>query len=364
VNGSGAQWRLGYRPGLDGLRAIAVLLVLAGHARVSPGGPVGVTLFFVLSGFLITVLLLEERDRSGRIDFRAFYQRRARRLLPALILFLAVVLLVTRDVPTVAGALFYVANWVYVFGSELYPIGHTWSLGVEEQFYVVWPALLVGLLAVLRDERRLAAVLVGIIVVSIALGFVSDPLTTYYGTHTRAHALALGALLAVALRAGWLRSVPWQARAAAWAGVAATVLATDWATGLWRTSVVVMPLAALVGTVIVADLATREARFIGRPSLAGIGRISYGLYLWHYSIFVFGEVYLAAIPLPIRIGPLILASLGAAVLSYQLVEKRFLRQSRRTEPLEAPISAARPESPSAAMVIPEPGMLQVRTGSQ
>jgi peptidoglycan/LPS O-acetylase OafA/YrhL len=364
VNASEAQWRLGYRPGLDGLRAIAVLLVIAAHARVAPGGPAGVTLFFVLSGFLITALLLEERDRSGGIDFRAFYERRARRLLPALVLFLGVVLLVTRDVPTVAGALFYVANWVYVFGSELYPIGHTWSLGVEEQFYLVWPALLVAMLVVVRDERRLAVFLVSVIVVSIALGFVSDPLTTYYGTHTRAHALALGALLAVALRAGWLHSVPWQARLAAWAGVAVAVAATDQVDGLWRTSVLAMPLAALVGTVIVADLATREARLLGRPSLVGIGKISYSLYLWHYSIFVFGEVYLTTIPLAVRTGPLILASFAAAFLSYQLVEKRFLRRSRRSEPVEEAIDAARPGPSAPRLVVSEPAMLQVRTGTQ
>ena len=146
------QASLGYRPELDGLRGLAVLSVMVFHSGLIAGGWLGVDVFFALSGFLITSLLLEEYARTGRINLRYFYMRRALRLLPALVTLvavLAVVLLATTSreyriylVLYVAAVLFYFANWVEPFGIPLaWGFGHTWSLAIEEQFYVVWVAM-------------------------------------------------------------------------------------------------------------------------------------------------------------------------------------------------------------------------------
>ncbi|HEX7744191.1 MAG TPA: acyltransferase, partial [Micromonosporaceae bacterium] len=165
-----------YQPGLDGVRALAVGAVLLFHGGVAwlPGGFLGVDAFFVLSGFLITSLLLGERDRTGRIDLVAFWARRARRLLPALLVLLLVVVLVSRvllpgeELPALRwdalAALGYVANWRMADrGGDYFaqtaapsPLQHTWSLGIEEQFYLLWPLLFVALLAVSVRRRRAA----------------------------------------------------------------------------------------------------------------------------------------------------------------------------------------------------------------
>jgi len=154
---------LGYRPSLDGLRGVSILAVMSYHLGLIRGGFLGVDIFFVLSGFLITTLLTDEWIRSGSISFRKFYMRRALRLLPAL-----VVLAITCDfatvifarlywppeafVPVVFGmayaslvALFYVTNWVMISGQTLWILGHTWSLSIEEQFYLLWPLILIAL---------------------------------------------------------------------------------------------------------------------------------------------------------------------------------------------------------------------------
>src|SRR5882672_8926270 len=153
--------RLGYRPSLDGVRAIAILAVLACHCEWLQSGYLGVDVFFALSGFLITSLLLEEYTATGTITLRWFYARRALRLLPALLGLLVVgtsVILFT--VPAeygplalheAAAVLFYVANWAWLIGLPLGLYGHTWSLAIEEQFYMLWPLALLGLLRVIRD---------------------------------------------------------------------------------------------------------------------------------------------------------------------------------------------------------------------
>src|SRR5262245_16542953 len=141
----GSPWRLGYRPALDGLRGIAVLLVVFAHAEyLRNAGGHGVNIFFVLSGFLITSLLLDENAKAGRIDLIAFYRRRAARLFPALFLvagFVAVYLVITghpeRVAPDVGGALSYVGNWLQAAGVKMVLTSHTWSLAVEEQFYLI-----------------------------------------------------------------------------------------------------------------------------------------------------------------------------------------------------------------------------------
>ena len=208
-------------PGLDGLRAIAVLAVVAYHADLGwlPGGFLGVDVFFVISGFLITTLLLAERERLGRIRLRAFWMRRARRLLPALFLVLAAtltlaVVLAPDEVARLRGdtlaALGYVTNWYLIVRQQSYfeamgrpsPLLHLWSLAVEEQFYVVWPLVLAAGLLLVRRRGMLVASLAGAIGSALLMAWLYrpgvDPSRVYYGTDTHATGLLLGAALALA----------------------------------------------------------------------------------------------------------------------------------------------------------------------
>ncbi len=213
--------QLPYRPGLDGLRALAVAGVVLYHAGVSwmPGGFLGVDVFFVLSGYLITSLLLAERRRKGRVGFKAFWARRARRLLPAVLLVVFVCLLAAStiardDLARTRGdalaSLVYLTNWHLIAASHSYfnafgrpsLLQHLWSLAVEEQFYLCWPLVLMGSLKLLG--RRYTVVLTVLLVLaSTALMWGlydpnQDPSRVYYGTDTRAATLLVGALLAFA----------------------------------------------------------------------------------------------------------------------------------------------------------------------
>lgn len=212
-----------YLPALDGIRALAVLAVLAYHGGQTwaAGGYLGVDAFFVLSGFLITSLLLAERRQTGAIDLQAFWMRRARRLLPALFLVLGAVAVYAAlaAAPTELerirldglGSLFYVANWRFVFSHQSYfeqfaapsPLRHMWSLAIEEQFYLVWPLLVFGLLRWGNGKMRKLALAAGSLAL-LSLGLMAilhspgqDPSRVYFGTDTRATSLLVGALLAM-----------------------------------------------------------------------------------------------------------------------------------------------------------------------
>ena len=217
----------GYRPDLDGLRAVAVGLVMLAHARlpwVNDGGDVGVTAFFVLSGYVITVLLCRNQATAGRAGLLAFYRRRVTRLGPALLGLLAFVIVVglLAGWPTewrlgILACLGYVSNWVQAAGINIDPLGHTWSLAIEEQFYLLWPALL---LVVFRKRRSwLIAITLGAIVAMSLARLVATGTTEYFSTFTRADAILLaacwrspacGGRLSSRL-AGWSRSwrSPW-----------------------------------------------------------------------------------------------------------------------------------------------------------
>ncbi|CAB3391326.1 membrane protein of unknown function [Kyrpidia spormannii] len=207
-------------PGLDGLRALAVLAVLAYHLNPgwAPGGMLGVGVFFVLSGYLITDLLAEEWRQTGRIDLRDFWMRRFRRLIPALwLLLITVILVLLVSDPGRLGSLwgdlvaafFYVSNWWYIFHHISYfqqfgppsPFGHLWSLAVEEQFYLLWPLLLALGLRRLSRRWMLTGILTGAILSAGAMAWIYqpgvDPSRVYYGTDTRAFALLFGAALAL-----------------------------------------------------------------------------------------------------------------------------------------------------------------------
>jgi peptidoglycan/LPS O-acetylase OafA/YrhL len=219
--------RLPYQPALDGLRAVAVLAVMLYHGQVAwvRGGWLGVDLFFVLSGYLITSLLLAEWATSGGIDLKGFWSRRARRLLPALFTTLAAVaaygaFLAPPD--TLArlrwdglATLGYVANWRLLASHQSYfeqfadpsPLRHMWSLGIEEQYYLLWPLLLLGALRLARGRPRplLWGTLVAALASALAMAALyrpgGDPSRVYYGTDTRAHTLLVGCLLALVLGA-------------------------------------------------------------------------------------------------------------------------------------------------------------------
>lgn len=345
-----------YRPALDGLRAIALTAVLLYHAGVPwvRGGFLGVDLFFVLSGYLITGLLLNEWRQWRSIDLVAFYTRRARRLLPALVTVVAAVatwtfLFAAPDKVAAIradglSALAYVANLRFIVMEQSYfdqfgdpsPFRHTWSLAIEEQYYLLFPLLLIGLLRALRGRRRVAwALALGAIGSAAWMGHLyvpgSDPSRVYYGTDTRIQELLVGSTLAVLLT-GRTRT-PEMARRARWFAPVALVLVVAalavlrdtgphlYQGGFLGLSIIV---AALIAGVEL-DRRGGVARVLSWGPLVRIGVISYGLYLWHWPVFV-------ALSEP-RTGlnglPLIALRLGLtgllSVASYRLIEHPIRR---------------------------------------
>ncbi len=349
---------MGYLPGLDGIRALAVLGVLLYHGDLTwmRGGFLGVDVFFVLSGFLITSLITEEFARSGRIDFKRFYLARARRLLPALFLMLAVVgmlaAFIYRDSAAsfradAIASLFYVTNWWYVFSEASYfeAIGrppflqHLWSLAVEEQFYLIWP--LVALL-LLRWRGRRAVFYVAIVaavastawmaVLAISNGYPqeADPSRAYFGSDSHIMGLLLGAGLAMVWRPGRLstRLAPGAQAVVTGIGFASllAVLWFFWQVGaysnfLYRGGFLVLSAIVCVLIAAASHPGAPFGRMLGTQPWRYIGQRSYGLYLYHWPIYVITRPGLD-IPLD---GPALLAlRLGltflVAELSYRYVE--------------------------------------------
>ena len=342
----------GYRPGLDGLRALALLAVLAFHhgwpgAR---GGYLGVSSFFTLSGFLITTLALGEWERTGRLSWRRFWERRVRRLLPAAVVTLVAVLgiyawLDTGWGPGVRGdvlaALGYGANWHSALEGGGYaqlfaapsPVVHFWSLAIEEQFYVLFPLAFTGAMVLAGRGRRLgtaSVVFTLAAVVSFAAAWVSasrygNDGIAYYGTHTRAGELLVGVALAVVLA----RVAPRRSRALQLAGLAAVVgLALLWHSvpiGDPRLFHGATALNALLTAVLVAAVAGAGwlDRALGVAPLRGLGKVSYGAYLFHWPIFL----VLAPPRFELASGWLFALRLGvtvvAAVVSYVAIEAPF-----------------------------------------
>lgn len=293
------------------------------------GGMVGVTLFFVLSGFLITHLLLDENATTGRIDILRFYGRRALRLLPALAIYLigvaGLIWLLRLEVPiwdiTWPPAL-YVANYWQLFGHDLYAHRHTWSLAVEEHFYLVWPLLVV--LGATRHRKALAVAVASLLAWRIGVGF-WNPSWAYLASDTNAYAMGLGCLLATYRHDGSLAKL-----GGGWAkaGVVALVLLSlGWSDGfdqLYEIGVWLPPLAAGVAALTIWSAADSTPTGLTDPVLRWLGRISYALYLWHAPLF-----QLPAFAGPVaRLAALALA-IGIASLSWALVEGPILRSRMR-----------------------------------
>lgn len=313
TGGGPAAWRLGHRPTLDGLRGVAIALVLALHwwpADV-PGGDTGVDLFFVLSGFLITRLLIEEHHRHGRIDVAAFYTRRARRLFPAL----AVLVAVGAASSGVLWVLLYAANVGRMNGALLGgPLEHTWSLAIEEQFYLVWPAAMVLLL---RARRPALFIALGVVLVALhRVQLDADWLRLTAGTDTRADALLLGAL--VAFTVGRLATYRWAAPAAAVAPLLFLVVVQAPDLTRWGYTLV----AGLWAIVLLWALQAPGSWLAAGP-LRTLGRLSYSLYLWHYPVtwaLRDGNMHNTSAG---TTAAAIVLSAAAAAVSYHLVECRF-----------------------------------------
>jgi peptidoglycan/LPS O-acetylase OafA/YrhL len=346
-----------FRPDIQGLRAVAVLLVVLYHAHLPGvrGGYVGVDVFFVISGFLITGQLLREVERHGRISFLGFYGGRMRRLLPPAALVVVLTVVATRLVDSVLHVrsvaldavftTFYAMNYrLAALGVDyqnasgpVSPLQHMWSLSVEEQFYLVWPLLIAGCAWLGRGRRRelLVVVLGAGTAVSLYLAVTltaANPPFSYFGLHTRAWELALGGLVAVA--AGHLARLPRVvAVAASWCGVSAVVVS-----GLVYTDSTAFPgTAALVPTVAAAAViaagcrqhAGGAERLLAWRPMQGIGAVSYGWYLWHWPLLVLTPLaagYELTWPYQVEIVAL---GLWFAILTYYLVEKPSLRSRLR-----------------------------------
>jgi peptidoglycan/LPS O-acetylase OafA/YrhL len=289
--------RLGHNRALDGLRGIAILGVIFRHAfpySVTGGGQ-GVELFFVLSGFLITTLLLEEQVAAGVVSLRAFYRRRAWRLLPALGLLLTVFLVVEvvrgrggEGLTAVAANGFYTANiraaWFPSLGSDTV-LGPLWSLSQEEQFYVLWPAVLI-FLSVRLSERRMMALLLLAVTASVVEAFVltlRDGWWTHrtFGPDTHSGGLLVGALLAFVLRRPAVTGA-WRFRPILnWLGLLPLVVIYSFTFPFGAAAPFVYAIAACLVTIAVCQQNGPVGRLISTPPLVWVGRISYSLYLWH-----------------------------------------------------------------------------------
>lgn len=347
---------------IDGLRAFAVVAVLMYHVSqqsVLPGGYVGVDVFFALSGYLITAILVAEQEATGAISLRQFYKRRAFRIAPALLTMVAIAavcIVALRSTGHADGesylapvfAIASVMNWVRAFGKSGGSLGHTWSLSIEEQFYLLWPTILV-LLGRWRLSRYRIATIILIVAISVVAWRIilwklgASPDRLYNGLDTRAESLLAGAVLALvgpgnvpkvmqktafvpafAIAAIACFAPPLGAPIMMTLGYSAVPLLTVW---------LIAALVSGVGGPVRAILASSAAVWVGKRS--------YSLYLWHYPIiFMGGEAIPASRFSPLAWLLLAAASFLAADLSYRFIERPFLRAKDRVPRPSLPLARA------------------------
>lgn len=345
-----------YWPSLDGMRAVAIVAVMVFHASIFtlPGGGTGVDVFFVLSGFLITSLLLRERARFERVGLGRFYGRRALRLLPAVYVVVAVVLVITHFAPSLGNqhgqavsTLLYYANVRYSQHKPMGMFAPMWSLSMEEQFYLLWPPVLALLLFLGVRRRRLLAgtaltfvLLAGWHWLAGATGW-ADRHALLYRPDLRADGLMLGCTIGI-----WLSSPPRFSRrairclrATGVCGVAVLALAfwkPQWVSEPTRYTLLITIVTLATGAVLVTQLvapmrvltAVLTARYV-----RWLGRISYSLYLVHAPILVIIVLEMRTLPRPVQLTLFAVASLAAACLLHYRVERPFLRlKDRRMQP--------------------------------
>jgi peptidoglycan/LPS O-acetylase OafA/YrhL len=348
-----------YMPGLDGLRALAVLAVIAYHEQFAwaPGGLLGVGVFFTLSGFLITGILISQWSKLGRIKLGDFWLHRARRLLPALFVMLAVVTawVTVADRarlaslrPAVGAAAAYFSNWYLIARNQSYfarfappaPLDHLWSLAVEEQFYLLWPLLLLaGLIAARKLRIPTAWLIVPTVILTAASVYAmltlyqpgQDPTRVYEGTDTRAFGLLIGVMLALAWPSAGERGARPASRwtrvlldAAGLAGLAVIGLLI-WRVGqyspfAYRGGLVLLSVATAAVVAATAYPASIVGRALGWGPLRWIGVRSYGIYLWHFPVIVMTSQPNVK-PGLLLAGLQIAASILLAALSWQLIEE-------------------------------------------
>jgi len=348
-----------YMPGLDGLRALAVLAVIAYHLNLTwaPGGLLGVCIFFVLSGYLITDILVVQWESSGGINLKGFWLGRARRLLPALFVMLTgVIVWLSLYDPTrlsslwndVLAAIFYSSNWWLILHKVSYfasfgppsPFGHLWSLAVEEQFYLVGPLLLgLGFRYVPQRSRLIGLIMALLVASAAAMAIIYtpglDPSRVYYGTDTRAFALLIGAVLALVWPSRKLSAALSPQRriildAVGGAGLLVLLLmiwkSNQYQTFLYYGGLLLFSIAAAVVVAVLAHPSSRLGRLFGTQPLRWLGVWSYGIYLWHYPVIVLTSpaVNTGGVNIELALGQTAL-SIALAAISWYFIEDPIRR---------------------------------------
>lgn len=346
-----------YRTEIDGLRAFAVLPVILHHAfpELLPGGFVGVDIFFVISGYLITGILMNEIS-TGRLSILEFYERRARRILPALLVVLTAstvcswLLLSNSELidflESLSGAALFYSNFVFwdqtdYFGVEAIhkPLLHTWSLAIEEQFYIIFPFLLLITWKFLRERLWIPVLLIALLSFYLSYRYSAIyPTASFYLLHTRFWELAIGALIALGFNNGELRGPNWMG----WLGVlmiltAVFLITKDMA---FPGSTALVPTLGAAFVLVGARDGNGCSRFLSLAPFVWMGLISYSAYLWHQPVLVFGRrFFLNEMPTTVALC-LILLSILFAFVSWRFVEKPFRNRSFLTRRLVLTSSAS------------------------